>query len=918
MFSYAAKRIVRGRSIFLAFFLSVTLAVTLFSGMLQGSDTVGMAMLGKALNYSDVDIVAGAESRNLTRAALNEVMENIGGVEHVGWVDRLVRSKPEAVTLMKGNTSVPFIFVAISNESSIAQGITGIDDLERGKLYIDIGSTNATLFQQGDDVTLKLSTYNPYGSIMDIQNRYFNDTISGLVQLDDRSFSIIMGEDATQGDLYALLLRDLLIGTGSSIRRVPHNLIIMGEATFWDMLDSIYGEKRMPSWVLIPEVIVGLDRGKLVTPWDIPGAKKAVGLVNEGINSVGASYGYAPANYLGAMLDFIESKSNEIKTSVLIVALPVFFTAWYLGQTVSDITLGQRRREIGILLARGLTQRQIFDIFILESLLVSLLAGAAGILIGAAILPLIAPGLSAQQTLGSISPMTMMASLAFSGALTLLVVYRPARSATRVSIVDALREYESGEEGGAAGSWQEPLLALLLGGYKVAIMLLGVNVDSLRPTTDNVVISMLYSTWWGVDYILTYVGPLLFFWGLTKLVIQYTPLFEGLVGRVSGAIVGDKALFSTLSARRNIRRTVASTFMMALILGYGVARIGSMASTEDFTVRTLKLNIGDASVWLFSNKGAGDLAARIASMDGVLGATVETWFSPQEVPIRAIDPLRWSEIAYVEDGWLEGAGAFERMNASDTAVLLERNAAKQLGKEINDTQLVKIGSKVYSLTIVGIYGKEIGDTGYLQDPTLYVPEAFLKNIKDSDITRTRILVKLKNGVDMDAFISAVKAMDRNVEAVDVAEEQVNLAYTNVFLMGPKRIEELGVYFAALMASIGVVLIVSVSLRSRWKELTIMAIRGFSTGQLGAILLVESIGMVAFAGILGAVVGFISLRGEIALLNSFSTPLARRALFPLSAQIGLVAIVGLLLASTVIPILIGVRRASDKPVWSIEE
>jgi len=918
MFSYAAKRIVRGRSIFLAFFLSVTLAVTLFSGMLQGADTVGMAMLGKALNSSDVDIVSGAENRNLTKTALNEVMETIGGVEHVKWVDRLVRSKPEAVTLIKGNASVPFIFVAISNNSSLALGISGIDDLERGKLYIDVGSTNATLFQPGDNVTLKLSTYNPYGSIMDIQNRYFNDTVGELVQLDDRAFSIIMGEDSTQGDLYALLLRDLLIGAVSSIRRVPHNLIIMGEATFWDILDSIYGERRMPSWVLIPEVIVGLDRGKLVTPWDIPGSKKAVGLVNEEINSVGARYGYAPANYLGAMLDFIEAKSNEIKTSVLIVALPVFFTAWYLGQTVSDITLGQRRREIGILLARGLTQRQIFYIFILESLLVSLLAGTAGILIGAAILPLLAPGLGAQQTLSSISPITTIASLAFGGALTLLVVYRPARRATRINIVDALREYESDEEGGAVGSWQEPLLALLLGGYKVAMMLFGVNVDSLYPSTDNIVVSILYSTWWGVDYILTYIGPLLFFWGLTKLVIQYTPLFEGLLGRASGMIVGNKALFSTLSARRNLRRTVASTFMMALILGYGVTRIGSIASTEDFTDRTLKLNIGDATVWLFSNKGAGNLSARIASMDGVLGTTVETWFSPEEVPIRAIDPLRWKDIAYVEGGWLEGAGAFERMNASDTAVLLERNAAQQLGKKLNDTQLVKIGSKVYSLTVVGIYGKEIRDTSYLQDPTLYVPEAFLKNIKDSDITRTRILVKLKNGVNIDAFVSSIKAMDRNVEAVDVAQEQINMASTNVFLMGPKRIEELGIYFAALMSSLGVVLIVSVSLRSRWKELTIMAIRGFSTRQLAATLLVENIGMVAFAGVIGAFVGFISLRGEIGVLNSFSTPLERRALFPLSAQIGLVAIVGLLLASTVIPILIGVKRASDKPVWSIEE
>ena len=86
MYSYALKRLTRGRGIFLALFLSVALAATLFSGILQAADSVGASMLEKALGATDIDIVSSAEDRNLTRTSLLEVEEAIGMLEHVAWV----------------------------------------------------------------------------------------------------------------------------------------------------------------------------------------------------------------------------------------------------------------------------------------------------------------------------------------------------------------------------------------------------------------------------------------------------------------------------------------------------------------------------------------------------------------------------------------------------------------------------------------------------------------------------------------------------------------------------------------------------------------------------------------------------------------------------------------------------------------
>jgi len=51
--------------------------------------------------------------------------------------------------------------------------------------------------------------------------------------------------------------------------------------------------------------------------------------------------------------------------------------------------------------------------------------------------------------------------------------------------------------------------------------------------------------------------------------------------------------------------------------------------------------------------------------------------------------------------------------------------------------------------------------------------------------------------DVEGFGDEVRALDPNVEGVDIAETIVRRASENVFLAGPKRVEELGVYFATL-------------------------------------------------------------------------------------------------------------------------
>jgi hypothetical protein len=912
MLSYAAKRVVRGRDVFIPLFLSVFLAVAFFSGVLQGADTVGAAMLERVLGISEVDVVSTAEGRNFTQLAVDEVVGRIRGIEGVRSVDHIIRV--EAELNASEAEATPLTVIAVRGNSSLLGRMEGIGSLEAGKAYVEGGSVEASRFRIGENITLKISTWVPYSIVAGFEPRFCNLTIGGSLRLDEDLFSVATGR-------FPLLIRSVMLGAGPE-RRPQYRILVISEETLLEFLDSIYSEGRLPTRVMRADLIIGLDRSRLIDPWSLEASERSVKQVFERINSAGAQYMYVPINYLGQTLEAVRANSSGLRVSTLLVALPVFFASWYLGAAVSDVAMDMRRREVALLMTRGMNRRQVFEVLLLEAILTGFSAGLSGLFMGwiltLTVLP--SPGFGLPPPP---SPATFAISLILSTTLSILSVYGPARRAMRMSVVDSLRGLGTSEGEGKI-SYEGPIAALLLGGYKLAMMLLGLNVDMFAPSSYNVVVFLLYSTWWGVDLILTYIGPILFIYGSIKLLIQLSGRFHDLIGRAAGLVVGDLSRLSTIRAHRDLRRVASSTFIVAIAVSYSLSIVGSAASSEEFMARTIRMTVGaDASIWLFSLRGAPELAGRIEKLDGVLGSSVEAWFEADSalgmIPVRAIEPDRWGRVAYIEEGWIEGVDPLGRMNSSQTSAMLERGAAELLGIKLNDTMLIKLGTRVHTLTIVGIFGKRTPMGWNVQNPTLYVPLSFMDRVEEGDIKQVRILVRLKEGVEPDAFINSVRAMDPNVSGVDIAELRLREASSNIFLVGSRRIEEMGVYIASLISSLGVALVVSTGLRSRWKEIVVMAIRGFSGRQLASILMVEYLSSTLLALILGSAVGYILLRGEIEMFNSLSqSTIGRRMVFPPGAQLTLSVATGLILISVVVPILFAARRASLRPIWTMEE
>ncbi len=87
-------------------------------------------------------------------------------------------------------------------------------------------------------------------------------------------------------------------------------------------------------------------------------------------------------NYLGNSLSGLQVNFSQTLISFIVVSLPVFFVAWYLGATVSDVSFNIRRREIGLLSTKGLSSGQIQRMFLTEALVIGLVGGALGVVGG--------------------------------------------------------------------------------------------------------------------------------------------------------------------------------------------------------------------------------------------------------------------------------------------------------------------------------------------------------------------------------------------------------------------------------------------------------------------------------------------------------------------------------------------------------
>jgi ABC-type antimicrobial peptide transport system permease subunit len=451
------------------------------------------------------------------------------------------------------------------------------------------------------------------------------------------------------------------------------------------------------------------------------------------------------------------------------------------------------------------------------------------------------------------------------------------------------------------------------------------------PPTTNILLSILFAVWIAIDSVLTPIGPLLFFWGFTKIFVRGSLGFQRLMTKAA-RFLGDLRVLATRNLRRNPARAASVAFLVSLIIGYGFQTVGSLASEEDYIIRQVKANVGaDISVSPNSLANISTVRENITGMSGVASTALEFSFygetSSQSLKLVAIEPQEWSSTAYYENEWFTGtnaATAFQEMAAENHTIILEKTTASNLNLQTNDYITLQIGYTTVKLRVVGFFGREISGASqpvfrpresYLGSLfRSYVPANLYHAVNSSVYASGEVLVKLEtnaNGANIASQIRNLKTSDINY--VSSVAEQLEHRETNLLLTGTTSIQRIGVIFAVVAASVATGLIAMVSLQERKKEVTIMNVRGLSYKQLIGILLAENLSIIVFSIVLGIIAGLIIVHGSIVALNTtqYVTLVTHRMIFSPDAVLTLSASLILIFVSSIIPVIIITKRYVSK-------
>ena len=139
------------------------------------------------------------------------------------------------------------------------------------------------------------------------------------------------------------------------------------------------------------------------------------------------------------MTDVAEAANETSKTMTILLACIAGVSLLVGGIGIMNIMLvsvTERTREIGIRMAIGARSSAVRSQFLIESIVLSLMGGAIGIILGV-VLSLAIPAFLGWPTL--VSMMAIIGSVLFSAAVGIFFGYYPARKAASLDPIEALR-----------------------------------------------------------------------------------------------------------------------------------------------------------------------------------------------------------------------------------------------------------------------------------------------------------------------------------------------------------------------------------------------------------------------------------------------------------------------------------------------
>ncbi|MET4539898.1 putative ABC transport system permease protein [Arthrobacter bambusae] len=535
-----------------------------------------------------------------------------------------------------------------------------------------------------------------------------------------------------------------------------------------------------------------------------------------------------------------------------------------------SVLVAQRTRELALLRCLGAGRAQIRGSVMLEALVVGFLSSVVGVLAATGLMTgLIAWAKSQpEQAFATLAvpPSAIIAGLVAGTLLTVVAALVPAKAATAVAPLAALRPSDDASVRNKRGRVRLALgLVALLGGA-AALVYGSVNVSL------------------GVALL----GGAASFVGILLCSTLFIPTVVALAGRLASP-AGVPGKLAAVNATRNPARTSATA--AALLIGVTLVSLmmtGAATSRQAFN-NTLAENYPVDLAAQTAVDGSGDpgqALARIKALDGVSAAVM-------------LQPLGTLSDATTPDG---GQTIYGVSAADAASVLRDDNLKPGPG-----TVYLPEDSPAGTASISTAAGTVSLDAKVLRtrDVPAFVESSSIAASPLPD-TASMVWVKLDDSVSTDRvqalqkdIAAALGVQERTVSGAAIERVTFN-SIIDVLLLVVTGL--LGI--AVVIALIGVANTLSLSVLERTRENSLLRALGLTKGQLRGMLAIEAVLVAGVAAIMGAGMGIVyGWLGAQATLGGVASVVPAIPWLQLTAVFGVAVVAGLL--ASVIP----ARRAA---------
>ncbi|WP_447003565.1 ABC transporter permease [Saccharothrix isguenensis] len=528
----------------------------------------------------------------------------------------------------------------------------------------------------------------------------------------------------------------------------------------------------------------------------------------------------------------VESQSGGFTAVLLAFALIALVVAAMVIYNTFTILVAQRTRELALMRCVGASRGQVFRSVLAEALVMGLTASVIGLFGGIGVSALLQRVIFSFGDGGSgavylpVTVTTVLAAFAVGTLVTVLAAVLPARKATRVAPVAALRSQpDSGEEVARTGVVRV-LTAVLFAVIGVGAVVFGMSVDNEEAAV-----------------LISGSGTM----ALLASVLVLGPLLVGPVNRVLGAlpraVLGVPAKLASANAGRNPKRTAATT--AALMIGVTIVALVTVVANSAKETANAEIDERMPADYTVSSAVHDrplphELATQLAAVPEVAKVAPTTVvYGDREyfigIPRDALGDLFRPTVT---KGSLADLG--------DGAVAVSADYAKRTNVSVGSTVTIDAAEGgAQDLEVVAVVeGQRLSDGIMTMETSLRFPRA-AEGYES-------ILVKLKDGVENGRAAvervtdpSPLASLDSAAETKEQLNQQLNQVLTFVWAL---------IGLAVLIALFGIANTLTLSVLERTRESALLRALGLTRGQLRLMLVVESVLMALMGAAIGLLLG----------------------------------------------------------------